>query len=52
MAAMYLGVSAAELDQNQITDYLKRSCSRGSPRSAASSARTSSATARSQCASG
>jgi multidrug efflux pump subunit AcrB len=24
MAAMYLGVSAAELDQNQITDYLKR----------------------------
>ena len=24
MAAMYLGVSAAHLDQNQITDYLKR----------------------------
>ena len=52
-AAMYLGFSSDDLDQNQITDYLTRVVQpQAERRSAACSAPTSSATARSPCASG
>ena len=48
-AAMYLGFSSADLDQNQITDYLMRAVQ---PKLSACSARISSATAPLPCASG
>ena len=52
-AAMYLGFSSNDLDQNQITDYLTRVVQpKLTRRSAACSAPTSSAAARSPCASG